>query len=88
MRHDGAVVVEAGIGGPEDVGGVDLEHPPSTYAKGRVYGCIFDDLHGLKSRDEVGMETILFECDFPHANGTFPRTRSVAHRLQIRRYAG
>jgi predicted TIM-barrel fold metal-dependent hydrolase len=65
----------------EDVGGVELEHPPSTYAKGRVYGCIFDDLHGLKSRHEVGMETILFECDYPHANGTFPRTRSVAHRL-------
>jgi predicted TIM-barrel fold metal-dependent hydrolase len=65
----------------EDVGGVRLPEPPSTYAKGRVFGCIFDDLHGLKSRDEVGMDHILFECDFPHPNGSFPNSRKVAHRL-------
>jgi predicted TIM-barrel fold metal-dependent hydrolase len=65
----------------EDVGGVDLAEPPSTYIRGRVYGCIFDDLHGLKSRHEIGLDTILFECDYPHANGTWPQTRSVAHRL-------
>ena len=65
----------------EDVGGVRLPEPPSTYAKGRIFGCIFDDLHGRKSRDEVGMDQILFECDFPHPNGSFPNSRSVAHRL-------
>lgn len=65
----------------EGVGGVELDRPPSTYVKGRIYGCIFDDLHGLKSRDEVGMDYILFEADFPHANGTWPHTRAVAHRL-------
>jgi predicted TIM-barrel fold metal-dependent hydrolase len=65
----------------EGVGGVDLAQPPSTYVRGRVYGCIFDDLHGLRSRDEVGLGCILFETDYPHANGTWPNTRSVAHRL-------
>jgi predicted TIM-barrel fold metal-dependent hydrolase len=65
----------------EDVGGIELAQPPSTYVRGRVFGCIFDDLHGLRSRDEIGMENILFETDYPHANGTWPRTRSVAHRL-------
>ena len=65
----------------EDVGGVELAEPPSTYVKGRIYGCIFDDLHGLKSREAVGMDYILFEADFPHANGTWPDTRAVAHRL-------
>jgi len=65
----------------EDVGGVDLPEPPSTYVKGRIFGCIFDDLHGLRSRDEIGMEQILFECDFPHPNGSFPNSRAVAHRL-------
>jgi predicted TIM-barrel fold metal-dependent hydrolase len=65
----------------EGVGGVDLAEPPSTYVRGRVYGCIFDDLHGLRSRDEVGLECILFETDYPHANGTWPNTLAVAHRL-------
>ena len=32
----------------EDVGGVRLPEPPSSYVKGRVFGCIFDDLHGLQ----------------------------------------
>jgi predicted TIM-barrel fold metal-dependent hydrolase len=65
----------------EDVGGIDLPNPPSTYVRGRVFGCIFDDLHGLRSRNEIGLENILFESDYPHANGTWPRTRSVAHGL-------
>ena len=39
---------------------------------GRVFGCIFDDQHGLNSRDEVGLEHILFETDYPHADGTWP----------------
>ncbi len=50
----------------------DLPQPPSTYARGRVFGCIFDDLHGLRRRDEVGMEHILFECDFPHTERLVP----------------
>ena len=65
----------------ESVGDVDLPNPPSTYVKGRVFGCIFDDLHGLKSRDEVGMDHILFECDFPHPNGSFPNSRRRAWEL-------
>jgi len=65
----------------EDVGGIELAKAPSTYVHGRVFGCIFDDLHGLRSRDEIGLEHLLFESDYPHANGTFPHTREVAHRL-------
>ena len=42
---------------------------------------MFDDQHGLKSRDAVGLEAILFETDYPHTDGTWPESRSVAHRL-------
>ena len=47
----------------------------------RVFGCIFDDLHGLRSRDEIGMGQIVFEMDYPHPNGSWPNSRTVAHRL-------
>ena len=62
----------------------DIEHikvAPSEQARGRVYGCVFDDLIGLKCRDEVGLEHILFETDYPHSDGTFPNSRKVAREL-------
>lgn len=54
---------------------------PSLIAKDRVFGCVFDDLFGLKSRHEVGVQNILFETDYPHSDGTFPHSRKVAHSL-------
>lgn len=54
---------------------------PSEQVRGRVYGCIFDDLVGLKQRHEVGVDQILFETDYPHSDGTFPHSRKVAHSM-------
>ncbi|WTW99654.1 amidohydrolase [Streptomycetaceae bacterium NBC_01309] len=65
----------------DGVGGVDLPQPPSSYVPGRVYGCVFDDQHGLISREAVGMGNIVFETDYPHSDGTWPHSREVAHRL-------
>jgi predicted TIM-barrel fold metal-dependent hydrolase len=66
----------------EGVGlGVPLHRSPSEIVHGRVWGCVFDDEHGLKSRDAVGLEAILFETDYPHTDGTWPESRAVAHRL-------
>jgi hypothetical protein len=62
-------------------GGVELDRPPSEIVRGRVWGCVFDDQHGLNSRDAVGLEHILFETDYPHTDGTFPESRAVAWRL-------
>lgn len=58
-----------------------VPEPPSSYVPGRVFGCIFDDLHGLQSRDVIGMEQILFETDYPHADSTWPNSASVAEKL-------
>jgi predicted TIM-barrel fold metal-dependent hydrolase len=65
----------------DGVGGVDLPTAPSEQARGRVFGCVFDDLIGLKMRHEVGLGSILFETDYPHSDGTFPHSRKVAHGL-------
>lgn len=62
-------------------GGVYLDTKPSEIVKGRVWGCVFDDQHGLNSRDAVGLEHILFETDYPHTDGTWPESLEVAHRL-------
>lgn len=54
---------------------------PSSYVHGQVYGCVFDDVHGLASREIIGMDQIMFEVDYPHADSTFPNTLRTAEKL-------
>ena len=68
----------------DGVGGVELPMAPSEQVRGRVWSCIFDDLTGLRNRDEIGIESILFETDYPHSDGTFPNSRKVARELFAR----
>jgi predicted TIM-barrel fold metal-dependent hydrolase len=58
--------------------GSSLTEPPTTYIKDRVIGCIFDDESGLEARNRIGMDTICFEVDYPHADSTFPHSKKVA----------
>jgi predicted TIM-barrel fold metal-dependent hydrolase len=53
---------------------------PSSYLD-RVYGCVFDDMHGLASRDIVGMKQIMFETDYPHADSTYPYSKQTAEKI-------
>jgi predicted TIM-barrel fold metal-dependent hydrolase len=59
---------------------VRLPEPPSSYMS-NIYGCIFDDVHGLKSRDEIGMSQIMYEVDYPHYDSTFPDSFAAAERM-------
>ena len=61
--------------------GTTLPHPPSSYVPGRIYGCIFDDETGLFNRERIGMDTICFEVDYPHADSTFPNSEKVATEI-------
>lgn len=61
--------------------GVTISQPPSTYMKGRVYACSFEDYTGLMLRDQIGMGQIMFETDYPHTDSTFPDSAAVAERM-------
>ncbi len=54
---------------------------PSSYYRGRVFGCFTTDLHGIKSIDEVGEDNICFETDYPHTDTTWPFAREEAERM-------
>ena len=58
-----------------------LPEPPSHYYYRQVYSCFFKDAAGMKLLDEVGIDNVLFETDYPHSDGTFPRSKEVAHEL-------
>jgi predicted TIM-barrel fold metal-dependent hydrolase len=66
---------------PDEQFGNRLDQPPSTYARGRVFGCLFDDPTGLRNRDAIGMDQICYETDYPHAQATWPHTHEVFGRL-------
>ncbi len=51
-----------------------MPEPPSTYYKGRIYGCFTSDDHGLKNIDAVGEDNVCFETDYPHTDTTWPNT--------------
>ncbi len=57
-----------------------VPEPPSSYFHRQVYGCFFDDAHGLRSVEEIGVDNITYESDYPHSDSTWPRTREVAER--------
>ena len=58
-----------------------IPEPPSTYYYQNVYGCFFDDPHGLASLDEIGVGNITFETDYPHTDSTWPDTKEVMTKL-------
>jgi predicted TIM-barrel fold metal-dependent hydrolase len=58
-----------------------VKRKPSEYYYEHVYGCFFDDPHGLKSLDSVGVDNTTFETDYPHSDSTWPHTRKVAEEI-------
>jgi predicted TIM-barrel fold metal-dependent hydrolase len=51
---------------------------PSTYYHRQVYSCFFKDPVGVSLLDKVGLDNVLFETDYPHQDGTWPRSREAA----------
>jgi predicted TIM-barrel fold metal-dependent hydrolase len=58
-----------------------IPEPPSTYYYRQVYGCFFRDRHGLDSLEQVGVDNITFETDYPHTDSTWPHSKEIAWQL-------
>ena len=55
-------------------GDVKMQELPSTYIRRNMYGCIFADRHAIEQAHQIGIDNLMFEVDFPHADGPYPRT--------------
>ena len=58
-----------------------IPEPPSTYYYRQVFGCFFRDQHGLDSLEQVGVDNITFETDYPHTDSTWPHSNEVATKM-------
>jgi len=54
---------------------------PSTYYYDRVFGCFTSDYHGMKSLDEIGVNQVCFETDYPHTDTSWPDTKEEVTRM-------
>ncbi len=57
---------------------VNQEVRPSELFRKHMWGCFIVDQHGLASRDEIGIDRMLWECDYPHSDSHWPNSRKVA----------
>jgi predicted TIM-barrel fold metal-dependent hydrolase len=58
-----------------------LPELPSTYYRGRVFGCFTNDVHGVASIDAAGEDNICFETDYPHTDTTWPFSQEESARM-------
>jgi hypothetical protein len=41
----------------------------------------YEDGFGLRSRYDIGIDVITFECDYPHQDSTWPNTLAYAEKI-------
>jgi len=56
---------------------VNREVKPSDLFKDHVYGCFIVDEAGVRNRDLIGVDNIMFESDYPHSDSNWPHTRKL-----------
>jgi predicted TIM-barrel fold metal-dependent hydrolase len=45
-----------------------------------VFGCMIDDVHGLRSLEEIGEDNVMLEVDYPHSDTTWPNCIDLAKK--------
>ncbi len=58
----------------------ELTEPPSFYFHRQVFGTFIDDIIGVRNRDVIGVENILWSSDYPHVNSSWPSSRDYIER--------
>ncbi len=53
---------------------------PSDIFREHIVTCFIDDAAGIRNRDLIGVDTITWECDYPHSDATWPQAPEVLWR--------
>lgn len=54
---------------------------PSDIFRQNMFICFQEDELGIQMRDYLGVETLMWGNDYPHAESTFPRSREIVDRI-------
>jgi predicted TIM-barrel fold metal-dependent hydrolase len=59
------------------------DQPPSEIFRQCFWVCFIDERLGVEARHHIGIDRILWECDYPHADTPWPHSqRDVGHALK------
>jgi predicted TIM-barrel fold metal-dependent hydrolase len=64
-----------------DISADKMPHPPSHYFRQHMYCTFFRDPIGLTLLDEIGVDNVMFEVDFPHTDTSWPSSQQVAAEM-------
>ena len=54
---------------------------PSDFMRGNVYHSFQEDGLGIRDRDIIGVENLLWGSDYPHAESTFPKSQEILDNI-------
>lgn len=57
-----------------------IPEPPSSYFPNRIFCTFFSDPFGLRHLDEIGVDNVMFETDYPHSDSNWPVSQDVAKK--------
>jgi hypothetical protein len=60
---------------------VNQDVRPSELFFKHFHGCFIDDRFGVKNRYDIGVENITWECDYPHSDSYWPKSRAYAEEV-------
>ena len=58
----------------------ELKEPPSFFFHRQVFGTFIDDVVGVRNRDIIGVENIMWSSDYPHVNSSWPSSREYIEK--------
>jgi predicted TIM-barrel fold metal-dependent hydrolase len=56
---------------------INQEVKPSELFRRNIWGCFITDETGISLRHDIGIDRILWECDFPHSDSMWPNSRKI-----------
>jgi predicted TIM-barrel fold metal-dependent hydrolase len=54
---------------------------PSDFMRRNVFHSFQEDALGIRLRDEIGVDNLMWGTDYPHVESTFPRSRQILARI-------
>jgi predicted TIM-barrel fold metal-dependent hydrolase len=61
--------------------GIDTATPPSEVFRRNFWVCFIDEEFGLRVRDEIGVDRIMWECDYPHSDTSYPNSQERVTKM-------
>lgn len=60
---------------------INQEVRPSELFQRNIWGCFIIDQYGVDNRHAIGVDKLMWECDFPHSDSYWPNSRKIVDEM-------